>query len=433
MRTIELGVTITDAAIDEESTTIFCAPVARDPRCPDCGCEGRYRDTVTRPLTDLPVAGYPLVLRVAVPRYRCATIDCGRTVFNQDLGRLAAPRGSMTRRCARYVLRRLMIDRTTISAIAAELGGSWHAVSAIAMRSTADLVAAGGPDRLDGVRVIGVDEHRWAPRRVGPDGFVTLIIDLTPTHDHRGPARLLDMVEGRSATALASWLAAQPAWFAQAVEVIAMDGFAGYKTAASAVVPDAVTVMDPFHVVALAGAKLDLIRQRVQQQTLDRRGHAGDPLYGIRRIARTRTTLLSTRQHQRLTSMLDLDEHLAVKVAYVIYQRSSPPTPTRTGAPATRDEQAHRFDPPWRASWVGGDRPTRPHPMAPPQRHPRVLGPPRLQRAHRSYQRTIEALRRNTLAVSGGGCNSGLAKHCRSRPLMFSLLPRCQGECGSQK
>ena len=53
MRTIELGVTITDAAVDEKQTTIFCSPVARDPRCQDCGAEGRYRDTVTRPLTDL--------------------------------------------------------------------------------------------------------------------------------------------------------------------------------------------------------------------------------------------------------------------------------------------------------------------------------------------------------------------------------------------
>ena len=96
---------------------------------------------------------------------------------------------------------------------------------------------------------------------------------------------MLDLVPGRSAAALADWLAAQPAEFAQAVEVIAMDGFAGYKTAATAVVPDAVTVMDPFHVVALAGAKLDLIRQRIQQQTPARRGQIGDPLYGIRRIA----------------------------------------------------------------------------------------------------------------------------------------------------
>jgi transposase len=128
------------------------------------------------------------------------------------------------------------------------------------------------------------------------------------------------MVEGRSA-ALASWLAAQPADFTTGVEVIAMDGFAGYKTAAAEVVPDAVTVMDPFHVVALAGAKLDLIRQRIQQQTLGQRRHTGGPLYGIRRIARTRLQLLSARQYDRLTRVLDADEHLAVKVAYVIYQK----------------------------------------------------------------------------------------------------------------
>jgi len=56
-----------------------------------------------------------------------------------------------------------MIDRTTISAIAAELGVSWHTVSSIAMGATADIVAGAAAVRLAGVRVIGVDEHRWAP------------------------------------------------------------------------------------------------------------------------------------------------------------------------------------------------------------------------------------------------------------------------------
>jgi transposase len=79
--------------------------------------------------------------------------------------------------------------------------------------------------------------------------------------------------------------------------------------------------MDPFHVVALAGVKLDLIRQRIQQQTLGRRGNTGDPLYGIRHIARTRLHLLSTRQYQRLSSVLHADEHLAVRLAWVIYQK----------------------------------------------------------------------------------------------------------------
>ena len=127
-----------------------------------------------------------------------------------DLGKLAAPRSATTRRCARYVLRRLMIDRTTVSAIAVELGVSWHTVNPIAMGATAALVAAAGPDRLAGVRIVGIDEHRWAPRRHGTDGFVTVIIDLTPVHDRSGPARLLDVVAGRSATALASWLVLKP-------------------------------------------------------------------------------------------------------------------------------------------------------------------------------------------------------------------------------
>jgi hypothetical protein len=68
-------------------------------------------------------------------------------------------------------------------------GLSWHTVSSIAIRAVTELIATAGPDRLTGVRVIGVDEHRWvprrpgapAPRRVGAASFVALIIDLTPT------------------------------------------------------------------------------------------------------------------------------------------------------------------------------------------------------------------------------------------------------------
>ena len=126
-----------------------------------------------------------------------------------------------------------MIDRTTISAIAAELGVSWHTVSTIAMRTTADLVAAAGPDRLAGVRVIGVDEHRWAPRRVGP-GRVRHAHHRShpdPRSDRSGAAARPGSrsFSGR----IGDWLAAQPADFAAGLQVVAMDGFAGYKTAAS--------------------------------------------------------------------------------------------------------------------------------------------------------------------------------------------------------
>jgi transposase len=104
------------------------------------------------------------------------------------------------------------------------------------------------------------------------------------------------MVTGRSAAALTGWLGARDQAFRDSVRIVAMDGFGGYKTAATEALPEAVTVMDPFHVVALAGQKLDLCRQRVQQDTLGHRGRSGDPLYGVRRALRTRDRLLTDRQ-----------------------------------------------------------------------------------------------------------------------------------------
>ncbi|NYG54973.1 transposase [Nocardioides perillae] len=79
------------------------------------------------------------------------------------------------------------------------------------------------PTRFEGVKVIGVDEHVWRHTRRG-DKYVTVIIALTPVRDGAGPARLLDMVEGRSKAAFKTWLADRDDAFRDAVEVVAMDG-----------------------------------------------------------------------------------------------------------------------------------------------------------------------------------------------------------------
>ena len=322
VRTVELGVTITDAAVDGDVTVVFCNLLDDGRRhCPGCGSEGLYRDTVVRKVTDVPVVGHPLRLRVRVPRYRCVNDRCDREVFAHNTSQLARPGWSTTRRCARYILRRLMIDRMTVAAVARELGLSWDTVNTIAMDATQTIVAA-DTTRLDGVRVIGVDEHRWShTRRHGEDGFVTVIIDLTPVLEGTGRARLLDLVPGRSAATLRTWLATQSSTFRDQVQVVAMDGFGGYKTAASDQLPEATAVMDPFHVVALAGTKLDLCRQRVQQQTRGHRGRSADPLYRVRRTLRTRLPLLSTRQQHRLTAVFADDAHLSVVPTWSVYQR----------------------------------------------------------------------------------------------------------------
>jgi transposase len=148
-----------------------------------------------------------------------------------------------------------------------------------------------------------------------------VIIDLTPVRDGTGPARLLDMVEGRSKAVFKSWLDTQPPAFRDGIEVVAMDGFTGFKTAAAETVPEAVAVMDPFHVAALAGEALDRCRQRVQQHTCGHRGRTGDPLYGIRRVLRTGAELLADRQRTRLDAVFADDAHVQVEATWGIYQR----------------------------------------------------------------------------------------------------------------
>jgi transposase len=74
-----------------------------------------------------------------------------------------------------------------------------------------------------------------------------------------------------------AWLDARPAEWKDKIEVVAMDGFTGFKTATAEEVPDATAVMDPFHVVRLAGDALDECRRRVQQQLHGHRGRKDDP------------------------------------------------------------------------------------------------------------------------------------------------------------
>jgi transposase len=121
--TVELGVTITNAALDRDTTVVFCNLITTGPgRCPGCDTVGTYRDTVERRVTDVPVAGHPMLPRVKVPRYRCANTTCQREVFCHDSDRLARAGRTTTRRCATYVLGRLIADRATVAAVAPRAG-----------------------------------------------------------------------------------------------------------------------------------------------------------------------------------------------------------------------------------------------------------------------------------------------------------------------
>src|SRR5699024_5755705 len=101
------------------------------------------------------------------------------------------------------------------------------------------------PTHLAGVRILGVDEHCWKHvRGQGEDSFATILVDLTPAIEGTGPARLLDVRAGRSAAVLTEWLDEREASIRDRIEVVSMDGFAGYHTATRESLPEATPVMD---------------------------------------------------------------------------------------------------------------------------------------------------------------------------------------------
>ena len=273
-------------------------------------------DVVTRALAHEPFGWRPTTLLVRVRRYRCT--GC-RRVWRQDTSQAAEPRAKISRAGLAWALVALVVQHLTVSRIAEGLAVAWDTAND-AVLAEGNRVLISDPARFDGVAVIGVDEHVWRHTRKG-DTYVTVVIDLTPIRDGIGPARLLDMIEGRSKATFKSWLADRPQAWRDGVEVVAMDGFTGFKTAAAEELPDAVAVMDPFHVVRLAADALDQCRRRVQQNLHGHRGLAGDPLYRARRTLQTGEDLLTDRQRERLMVLFTNPDHIEVEATWGILQQ----------------------------------------------------------------------------------------------------------------
>lgn len=287
--------------------------------CPGCGVMAIGHGRRVRVLHDAPCFGRVTLVRWLVRVWRCREPSCPAGTFSEAHD-LAPPRMALTVRAVRWATDALSCDDTTVSALARHLGVDWHtawdAIEVEAKARTKD------PGRLAGVRTLGVDEHIWRPSRIGVDRAVTIMVDLTRDQAGCLHARLLDAVVGRSGTVYKAWLKAQPEGFLNGVEQAALDPFRGYANAIQHELPDAVAVLDAFHVVRLGTQVVDEVRRRVQQDTLGRRGHKHDPLYKIRGLLRHGVEHLTEKQQSKITRCLDAgDPGNEVHVAWQCYQQ----------------------------------------------------------------------------------------------------------------
>jgi transposase len=306
--------------IDDQQRLVLTVETGQlEAACPACGVLAVGHGRRVRVLHDAPCFARVTLLRWLVRIWRCREPLCPTQTFTEAHD-IAPSRMVLTTRAVDWATSALSWDDTTVSALARQLGVDWHtcwnAVEVEARARTSD------PARLKNVKTLGVDEHIWRPSRIGVDRAVTIMVDLTRDQAGCLHARLLDAVVGRSGSVYKSWLKAQPDGFVNGVEQAALDPFRGYANAIHDGLPDAVAVLDAFHVVRLGTQVVDEVRRRVQQDTLGRRGHKHDPLYKMRGLLRHGIEHLTEKQRAKIRNCLDAgDPTDEVNVTWQCYQQ----------------------------------------------------------------------------------------------------------------
>lgn len=95
--------------------------------------------------------------------------------------------------------------------------------------------------------------------------------------DLAGPGRLRGQTAGRPSAVVVSWLDARGADWTAAVQMVAIDPCAAYRSAVEKVLPHARIVANRFHLVRLANQTVTEVRQRAIRERHGRRGRTTDP------------------------------------------------------------------------------------------------------------------------------------------------------------
>ncbi len=277
--------------------------------CDGCGTRavGHGRRVVR--VRDLPIGDRRVVLVWRKRLWRCPEPACAvGTWWEQTDG--IAPRAVLTERARAEICRRVGRDGHSVAQLAREFGVSWH----VAMEAVRD---HGRPrvDHLSRLRLptaIGIDETSFlAANATHPTLLVTGFVDL----DRH---RLIDVVPGRSAAAVSTWLGAKPPRWLDGIATAVIDPYAGYARGLAEGLPHVRLVVDHFHAVRLANQALDEVRRRTQQSTLGHRGRKDDPLYRIRRRLLAAHDRLGAGAFERMLVLLEAgDPHGEVASAYL--------------------------------------------------------------------------------------------------------------------
>lgn len=298
--------------VERDDTCVIHAQFTiRPEHCVKCGSTSIVKHgTTTSSFIDIPYCAHPTVVKAHLSRFRC--YDCNAVFVQPHTGMDENMR--FTNRCIKYIQRQCLRD--TFTRIADDLGCDEKTVRNITSAFVDDLNAKYKPVLT---RIIGMDETTI-------DGKLRFIItDLVD----RKP---IDMLLDREKPTVSTYL-----WKHRndPVEVIAMDMWRGYKSVVYQVFPNAIIVVDKFHVVRMANEAVDKIRLKLSK---DRVKAIGQDWKRRKSLLRMRYKNLSEHGKYNLDMWLENEPDIAIahnlkELFYLIYEM-----PTREDAESLLDE-----------------------------------------------------------------------------------------------
>lgn len=257
--------------------------------CHECGVRAAIKDRPAVEFVDLPCFGRPTRLVWHKQRWRCRETVCPAGSWTIIDERIAWPRAALTDRAGRWVTVQVGRLGRSVNEVAGDLGCDWHTVNDAVLAYGEALLEA-DTDRVGQVDALGLDEtlfFRQGDRHIKQ--WCTSVVDVGGAGRR---AKLVEVIEGRTAAKVSGWIDAQPPRWRQAIRSGVLDMSGPYRKVFNDSLAHVTQVADPFHVIKHANEKLDECRRRVQNETLGHRGRKDDPLYRSRRLL--------TKGHERL-------------------------------------------------------------------------------------------------------------------------------------
>jgi len=210
--------------------------------CPLCSTSAtRIHSRYHRTVADVTCGGRQVCLQLTVRKFFCDTLECARKIFTERLGPFLEPWARMTTRLMQALFD---IGRATCgkpgARLAARLGmsTSWMTILRRIMAVPTPPVGL--------VIQLGLDD--WSFRR--RKQFGAILVDLE-TH------RTLDLLPDRSAATAATWMQAHPE-----IELVSRDRSKEFAKAVAQGAPQAVQVLDRFHLMQNLVEQVDVVASR---------------------------------------------------------------------------------------------------------------------------------------------------------------------------